>query len=68
MQGRKIVTGVCSIYLLCAYSAVELISDIYTVWERPNFFTSPAIARSLDEGLRASGLRVEDIDLFDFYS
>ncbi|KAL1982976.1 hypothetical protein VTN96DRAFT_591 [Rasamsonia emersonii] len=37
-------------------------------WERPNFFTSPSISRSLDEGLRSSGLRAEDIDLFDFYS
>ncbi len=38
------------------------------VWERPNFYSSPAISRSLDEGLRVSGVSKDDIDLFDFYS
>ena len=38
------------------------------VWERPEFWWSPAISRSLDAGLEASGLDKEDIDLYDFYS
>ncbi|EXJ72739.1 uncharacterized protein A1O5_03886 [Cladophialophora psammophila CBS 110553] len=37
-------------------------------WERPNYFTSPSIERSIDAALRVSGLTKEDIDLFDFYS
>jgi len=43
-------------------------SDAANFWERPNFYSSPAISWSLDEGLRVSGLNKEDIDLFDFYS
>ena len=43
----------------------ELIS---LVWERPNFYSSPAISKSLDGALMKSGLRRDDIDLFDFYS
>ncbi|KAL1961836.1 hypothetical protein VTN77DRAFT_1005 [Rasamsonia byssochlamydoides] len=42
--------------------------DSERFWERPDFFTSPSISHSLDEGLRSSGLTAEDIDLFDFYS
>jgi acetyl-CoA acetyltransferase len=42
--------------------------DSYDFWERPNYHTSPAISRSLDACLQLSGLRKEDIDLFDFYS
>lgn len=38
------------------------------VWERPNYYSSPAISRSLDAGLDVSGLTKNDIDLFDFYS
>ena len=38
------------------------------VWERPEFWWSPSISRSLDAGLEASGLEKDDIDLFDFYS
>ncbi|PBP25555.1 hypothetical protein BUE80_DR003461 [Diplocarpon rosae] len=38
------------------------------VWERPNFHSSPAMSRSLDEGLRVSDVTKEEIDLFDFYS
>jgi hypothetical protein len=41
---------------------------IATVWERPNYFSSPAISRSIDEALRVSGLKADEIDLFDFYS
>ncbi|KAK1059650.1 hypothetical protein LTR74_012485 [Friedmanniomyces endolithicus] len=37
-------------------------------WQRPNFWWSPAISRSLDAGIKASGLEKDDIDLFDFYS
>lgn len=38
------------------------------VWRRPNFYTSPAISRSLDAGLAVSGLTTDEIDFFDFYS
>jgi hypothetical protein len=41
---------------------------ICTVWERPNFHSSPSISRSLDAGIKVSGLTKEDIDLYDFYS
>ncbi|EEA28065.1 conserved hypothetical protein [Talaromyces marneffei ATCC 18224] len=37
-------------------------------WERPNYHSSAAISRSIDEGLRVSGLKTSDIDIFDFYS
>ncbi|KAK2820045.1 hypothetical protein FQN49_007777 [Arthroderma sp. PD_2] len=37
-------------------------------WERPNFHSCPSISRSLDAALQSSGLRKEDVDLFDFYS
>ena len=40
----------------------------HTVWERPNFHSSPSISRSLDVCLHISGLSKEQIDLFDFYS
>jgi hypothetical protein len=43
-------------------------TDTQTVWERESFNTSPAISKSLDAALQVSGLRKEDIDLFDFYS
>ena len=39
-----------------------------TVWERPEYWWSPAISRALDAALEASGLDKEDIDLYDFYS
>lgn len=38
------------------------------VWMRPNFYTSPSIARSLDAGLEVSGLTKDEIDFYDFYS
>ncbi|KFY70258.1 hypothetical protein V499_09320 [Pseudogymnoascus sp. VKM F-103] len=37
-------------------------------WERPNFYTSPSITRSLDAGLEVCGLTKEQIGLYDFYS
>ncbi|PGH23689.1 hypothetical protein AJ80_02295 [Polytolypa hystricis UAMH7299] len=43
-------------------------SDSDNFWDRPNYFSSPAISKSLDAALRVSGLTVGDIDLFDFYS
>jgi hypothetical protein len=39
-----------------------------TVWNRPEFWWSPSISRSIDAGLEASGLDKEEIDLYDFYS
>ena len=38
------------------------------VWQRPNFDSSPSIARSLDAALKVSNVTKENIDLFDFYS
>ncbi|EPE34931.1 Thiolase-like protein [Glarea lozoyensis ATCC 20868] len=43
-------------------------SDSERFWERPNFYESPSISRSLDAGLEAAGLRKDDVDMFDFYS
>ena len=43
-------------------------SLIEIVWERPEFWWSPAISRSLDAGIEASGIDKEEIDLYDFYS
>ena len=37
-------------------------------WGRPNFHSSLAISRSLDTCLKLSGLRKDQIDIFDFYS
>lgn len=43
-------------------------ANMGTVWERPAYWWSPALSRSLDAGINVSALRKEDIDLFDFYS
>ena len=37
-------------------------------WERPNFYSSPSIERSIDAALGICGLSKNEIDLFDFYS
>ncbi|KAF1836726.1 hypothetical protein BDW02DRAFT_628595 [Decorospora gaudefroyi] len=37
-------------------------------WKRPNFYSSPSISRSLDAGLKVSGVTKEQIDLIDIYS
>ncbi|KAJ8059241.1 hypothetical protein OCU04_012209 [Sclerotinia nivalis] len=37
-------------------------------WERTNFYSSEALEKSLDSALDVSGLKTEDIDLFDLYS
>ena len=39
-----------------------------SVWERPNYHSSPSISRSLDACLDVCGLHKDQIDLFDFYS
>ncbi|KAL4893126.1 hypothetical protein BDV59DRAFT_207930 [Aspergillus ambiguus] len=43
-------------------------SDAGNFWERSNFYSSPSISSSLDEALKASGLKKDDIDIYDFYS
>ncbi|KAN0096639.1 hypothetical protein V8E51_015444 [Hyaloscypha variabilis] len=43
-------------------------SNSSNFWERPNYYSSPAISRSLDQGLKSSGLTKEQIDIYDFYS
>jgi hypothetical protein len=51
------------------FSRLDCLSDIrQKVWDRPNFYSSPSITRSLDAALVVSGLRKEQVDLFDFYS
>ncbi|KAI7171894.1 hypothetical protein KC316_g3035 [Hortaea werneckii] len=42
--------------------------DSYDFWERSTFWWSPAISRSLDAGLEVSGIKKEDVDLYDLYS
>ncbi|KAA8570519.1 hypothetical protein EYC84_002788 [Monilinia fructicola] len=37
-------------------------------WERPNFYSSEALETSLDAALDVSGLKTDDINLFDLYS
>ncbi|KAM0354991.1 hypothetical protein ACHAPU_000835 [Fusarium lateritium] len=37
-------------------------------WERPNYFSSPAIEYSLDKALELAGMTKDEIDYFDFYS
>lgn len=46
----------------------RLSADYLPVWKRPNYYSSPAIAKCLDVCLASSGLTPENIDLFDFYS
>ena len=46
----------------------ELMEENAVVWERPNFYSSPSIARSLDAGMEVSGLKKDEIDFYDFYS
>ncbi|KAF2763700.1 hypothetical protein EJ03DRAFT_58393 [Teratosphaeria nubilosa] len=43
-------------------------SDSNDFWQRPTFWWSPCISRSLDAGLHASGLTNYDIGFYDFYS
>ncbi|KAI7534195.1 hypothetical protein KC317_g19028, partial [Hortaea werneckii] len=42
--------------------------DSYDFWQRPTFWWSPAISRSLDAGLQVSGIKKEEVDLYDLYS
>lgn len=54
---------------IVSYSSLsELEANEPAVWERPNFYSSPSISRSLDACLEVSGLEKDDIDTFDFYS
>lgn len=39
-----------------------------TVWERPNFHSSPCISRSIDAALEVSSTSKDEIDCYDFYS
>ncbi|KAH8815474.1 hypothetical protein F5884DRAFT_180194 [Xylogone sp. PMI_703] len=43
-------------------------SDSNDFWERPNFYSSPSISRSLDMALELSGLKADQVDMFDIYS
>ncbi|KAH7040931.1 thiolase [Microdochium trichocladiopsis] len=43
-------------------------SDSSQFWDRPNYFSSPALTQSIDAALEASGITKNDIDCFDIYS
>ncbi|RFU25534.1 hypothetical protein B7463_g10817, partial [Scytalidium lignicola] len=43
-------------------------SDSGDFWERPDFYSSPSISKSLDTALELSGLKADQVDLFDIYS
>ena len=45
-----------------------LTNEFNLVWERPDFHSSPSIARSIDACLEISGLGKEQLDQYDFYS
>jgi hypothetical protein len=69
-RGHKTATIVCVPCLCLCSSFHEPSTNIlhHLVWERPDFHSSPSIARSIDAALQVSRLQKEDIDLFDFYS
>lgn len=52
----------------CLIRSIAVADPLDSVWERPEYWWSPAISLSIDAALEASGLDKEDIDLFDFYS
>ncbi len=54
--------------LILHESSLHHLMACFTVWQRPNFHSSPSISRSIDACLDAAGLRKEQIDLYDFYS
>lgn len=58
----------CGCPFLCVISKYMTHERGHTAWERANFYSSPAISRSLDVCLEISDLAKEEIDLFDFYS
>ncbi|KAF1812287.1 acetyl-CoA acetyltransferas-like protein [Eremomyces bilateralis CBS 781.70] len=43
-------------------------ADAGEFWKRPDYHSSPCLTRSLDAALSVSGLRTDDVDLYDFYS
>ncbi len=53
--------------ILHEYSVPYLIV-YFTVWQRPDFHSSPSISRSIDACLDEAGLRMEQVDLYDLYS
>ncbi|KAL3486066.1 hypothetical protein BJX62DRAFT_242307 [Aspergillus germanicus] len=42
--------------------------DSEDFWDRPNFYSSPAMAQALSSCLATSELAIGDVDIFDFYS
>lgn len=43
-------------------------ADAAAFWNRPNYYTSPSISRSLDTALSLAQLTSSEVDLFDIYS
>lgn len=58
----------CNFHLLFTVTEHSANGRRNVVWERPNYYSSPAISRTLDACLEASGLTRDEIDLYDFYS
>ena len=58
----------CKYSTACTTFRRRVHEHLPTVWERPNFHSSPAISRSLAACLDVSGLSEKEIDIFDFYS
>lgn len=48
--------------------SVPYLMVCFTVWQRPDFHSSPSISRSIDACLDVAGLRMEQINLHDLYS
>lgn len=59
---------ICVSDLRCGYRLTFNTEPSTAVWERPNFFESSAITKSLDRCLDSSGLTADAIDVYDFYS
>lgn len=43
-------------------------ADATDFWDRRDFYSSPAVSRSLDAALELSGLKIDNIDIVDIYS
>ena len=52
----------------CIGRVIFCANDADIVWDRPNFYSSPALTRSLDAALQASNLTAAEIEIYDFYS
>jgi len=47
---------------------LRMVINYSQVWERPWYWTSPALEKSIDTAIKVSGLTLDELDVFDFYS